>query len=345
MSELGTWLIRAREARGLTIEDAERDTRISRRYLQALESEQFEVIPAPVYARGFLRSYSQYLGLDPAEMLALFPRDDQPPAQHSAQHSVIGGNRRPQSAAPQRQAPQSSQQTRPQQPPERTPQRNQPPQRQQPPSAVGPSRPAWRRPDAAEEEDEFPRRRDDPNARNQRAAPERPLEPMIGVDIGVPAPARRIKTDPAAQQRSMLIGVVAVCIVLVVLIFAYLLSSLGGTSNAPGSATVNTGGNPAAPGTTSINGVGTPAGASSIGAATGTAPAGTIAAGVPAAVPNVIGMTADKATAAITAAGFKVNQLPASNSAPKGQVFSQSPAPAAQYSTGLTVNIAVSTGS
>src|SRR6185312_8812415 len=117
MSELGTWLIRAREARGLTIEDAERDTRISRRYLQALESEQFEVIPAPVYARGFLRSYSQYLGLDPAEMLALFPRDDQPPAQHSAQHSVIGGNRRPQSAAPQRQAPQSSQQTRPQQPP------------------------------------------------------------------------------------------------------------------------------------------------------------------------------------------------------------------------------------
>ena len=55
MGELGTLLVRAREARGLTIEDAERDTRISRRYLQALESEQFDVIPAPVYARGFLR--------------------------------------------------------------------------------------------------------------------------------------------------------------------------------------------------------------------------------------------------------------------------------------------------
>ena len=76
MSELGTLLVRAREARGLTLEDAERDTRISRRYLQALETEQFEAIPAPVYARGFLRSYSQYLGLDPQEMLALFPRDD-----------------------------------------------------------------------------------------------------------------------------------------------------------------------------------------------------------------------------------------------------------------------------
>src|SRR3989304_2180233 len=84
MSELGSWLIRAREARGLTLEDAERDTRISRRYLQALESEQFEVIPAPVYARGFLRSYSQYLGLDPQETLAMFPREDDPEYQRAA---------------------------------------------------------------------------------------------------------------------------------------------------------------------------------------------------------------------------------------------------------------------
>ena len=74
MGELGS----LREARGLTLEDAERDTRISRRYLQALESEQFEVIPAPVYARGFLRSYSQYLGLDPQETLAMFPREADP---------------------------------------------------------------------------------------------------------------------------------------------------------------------------------------------------------------------------------------------------------------------------
>ena len=83
MKELGSRLMRARETRGLTLEDAERDTRISRRYLQALETEQFEVIPAPVYARGFLRSYSQYLGLDPGEMLSLFPRDEEelpPPA-------------------------------------------------------------------------------------------------------------------------------------------------------------------------------------------------------------------------------------------------------------------------
>ena len=167
---------------------------------------------------------------------------------------------------------------------------------------------------------------------------------MIGVNIGVPAPARRIKTDPAAQQRSLLIGAVAVAVVLVVIVFAYLLSSLGGNSNAPGSATVGAGGNPAAPGTTSINGVGSPAAGSTAVGAAGTAATGTVAPGAAAAVPNVIGMTSDKAKSAITAAGFKVNELPASNSAAKGLVFSQSPAPAAQYSTGLTVNIAVSTG-
>lgn len=75
---LGAALRRAREEQGLTLEDAERDTRISKRYLDALENERFDVVPAPVYARGFLRSYSQYLGLDPNEVLSLYPRDDEP---------------------------------------------------------------------------------------------------------------------------------------------------------------------------------------------------------------------------------------------------------------------------
>lgn len=77
---IGERLIEAREARGLTLEDAERDTRISQRYLQALEAETFNVIPAPVYARGFLRSYSQYLGLETAPLLARFPQDEPSPA-------------------------------------------------------------------------------------------------------------------------------------------------------------------------------------------------------------------------------------------------------------------------
>ena len=73
ISPLGETLQRARQARGITVEDAERATRIPRRYLEALEQENFAILPAPVYARGFLRSYSGYLGLDPVELLPFFP--------------------------------------------------------------------------------------------------------------------------------------------------------------------------------------------------------------------------------------------------------------------------------
>ena len=73
MAELGKALFQGRVGRGLTIEDAERDTRISKRYLEALEREDFSAFPAPFYARAFLRTYAQYLGLDAAQLLAALP--------------------------------------------------------------------------------------------------------------------------------------------------------------------------------------------------------------------------------------------------------------------------------
>ncbi len=73
MSPLGETLQRARLSRGVTFEEAERVTRISRKYLEALETENFSILPAPVFARGFLRSYADYLGLDPAELMPFFP--------------------------------------------------------------------------------------------------------------------------------------------------------------------------------------------------------------------------------------------------------------------------------
>jgi cytoskeletal protein RodZ len=72
-SPLGETLRRARTAKGITIEDAERVTRIPRKYLEALELENFGILPAPVYARGFLRSYAGYLGLEPTALLPFFP--------------------------------------------------------------------------------------------------------------------------------------------------------------------------------------------------------------------------------------------------------------------------------
>lgn len=72
-SPLGATLQRARLDKGLTLEDAERVTRIPKKYLEALESEDYGRLPAPVYARGFLRSYSGYLGLEPDKLMPMFP--------------------------------------------------------------------------------------------------------------------------------------------------------------------------------------------------------------------------------------------------------------------------------
>lgn len=69
MASIGATLREARERRGLTIEQVAQDTRISARFLEALEAEAFELLPAPVYVRGFLRSYASYLRLDPQPLL------------------------------------------------------------------------------------------------------------------------------------------------------------------------------------------------------------------------------------------------------------------------------------
>ena len=80
LTGIGADLRDARLGRGHSIEDCQRATRISRRYLEALEEEDFSALPAPVFARGFLRSYAQFLGLDPTAMVARFPSNPRAPA-------------------------------------------------------------------------------------------------------------------------------------------------------------------------------------------------------------------------------------------------------------------------
>ena len=72
-TSLGQILRKARERRNISLEEAEGVTRISRRYLQALELEEFSILPAPVYARGFLRTYASFLGLEASVLMPLFP--------------------------------------------------------------------------------------------------------------------------------------------------------------------------------------------------------------------------------------------------------------------------------
>src|SRR6266571_9151567 len=76
---IGPALRQARLSRGKSIEEASRETRIRPEYLQALERERFETLLGAVYVRGFLRSYSTYLGLDPDQVLAVYNRHFGPP--------------------------------------------------------------------------------------------------------------------------------------------------------------------------------------------------------------------------------------------------------------------------
>ncbi|MCA9986523.1 MAG: DUF4115 domain-containing protein [Anaerolineales bacterium] len=69
MDELGEILREAREAKGLTLEQAFAETRISQRFLAAMEAGDYDELPTPVHVRGYLRNYARFLSLDPAPLL------------------------------------------------------------------------------------------------------------------------------------------------------------------------------------------------------------------------------------------------------------------------------------
>lgn len=69
MDELGNILREAREAKGLTLSEVQEQTRISSKFLSAMENGQYNLLPTPVHVRGYLRNYARFLSLDPAPLL------------------------------------------------------------------------------------------------------------------------------------------------------------------------------------------------------------------------------------------------------------------------------------
>lgn len=80
MPALGERFRAAREARGLTLSDVAEQIRIRSVYLAAIEDENWDAIGAPVYVRGFLRTYARFLGLDPEEAVGVFNGESAPAA-------------------------------------------------------------------------------------------------------------------------------------------------------------------------------------------------------------------------------------------------------------------------
>ena len=72
--EIGQKLKAAREAMGLSLEEVEQATKIRRKYLQALENEQFDLLPGAVYAKAFLKNYARFLNMDVAETIEAYNR-------------------------------------------------------------------------------------------------------------------------------------------------------------------------------------------------------------------------------------------------------------------------------
>ncbi len=72
MESIGQKLRQTREEKGYTLEQIARDTHIAKRFIEALEEEDFSVFPGDPYLIGFLRTYGSYLGLDGQEMVNLY---------------------------------------------------------------------------------------------------------------------------------------------------------------------------------------------------------------------------------------------------------------------------------
>ena|SRR5579863_9482571 len=66
----GERLKRERELREVSAEELTKATRISARFLDALENEQWDKLPGGVFGRGFVRTIARYLGLSEESLLA-----------------------------------------------------------------------------------------------------------------------------------------------------------------------------------------------------------------------------------------------------------------------------------
>ncbi|HEY0382504.1 MAG TPA: RodZ domain-containing protein [Candidatus Elarobacter sp.] len=96
MPALGDEFRSAREARGLTLSDVAEQIHIRSVYLNAIENEDWKSIGAPVYVRGFIRTYARYLGKDAEDAVGRFNQTSpvERPVVASASAATLSDNER-----------------------------------------------------------------------------------------------------------------------------------------------------------------------------------------------------------------------------------------------------------
>jgi len=78
MPAFGENLRREREMRGVSLEEIAASTKISRRFLEAIEQDDFAKLPGGIFGRSFVRTYARYLGLDEERVMAEYQLAAQP---------------------------------------------------------------------------------------------------------------------------------------------------------------------------------------------------------------------------------------------------------------------------
>ena len=80
----GEFLKTERELRNIPLEELAAITRINIRYLKAIEDNEFDILPAETFAKGFIKSYAQHIGLDEEDVLLTYD--------YYAKHQMTGNN-------------------------------------------------------------------------------------------------------------------------------------------------------------------------------------------------------------------------------------------------------------
>ncbi|MBN2683726.1 MAG: helix-turn-helix domain-containing protein [Pontiellaceae bacterium] len=91
---IGQKLEAARQSKGVTISEAGQATKIMSKYIEAMEADDFGELAAPVYVKGFIRMYAQYLGLDAVPLVNEYlsqyaPRNKKPQLADDVRQTLV----------------------------------------------------------------------------------------------------------------------------------------------------------------------------------------------------------------------------------------------------------------
>ena len=106
LQSAGVVLSNERIKRGISIQEVADQIKLSRKQIEAIEADAYDRLPGPTFARGFVRNYARFLGLDPVPLLAWM--DQNLPSTAVAAHPEPVAPVEPQPEMPQRPAPGSS---------------------------------------------------------------------------------------------------------------------------------------------------------------------------------------------------------------------------------------------